>query len=282
MRYTTNRLGFALGMIAVVSLFGTMAYWRFGLSLLGALDQTVTTITTVGFSELKGFGNGEKIFTIILTIFTIFTIITVILTIVGVSTVLYLSTLVIQLVVKAQLIELRWRRRMIRQINKVIGHTIVCGSGRVGAAAAHDLGLEGHDVIIGDATRDEILKAAGIERASALITVLHGDAENLFVTLSGRDLVPDPFIDVVTDERLVEFRMREFVITDVSPIAGETLRAANLRVDSGVLDVALRSPGDNFTTNPTGDHRLEPGHEIVAVGTDDDFHRLQNLAQSNS
>jgi voltage-gated potassium channel len=280
MRYTTNRLGFALGMIAVVSLFGTMAYWRFGLSLLGALDQTVTTITTVGFSELKGFGNGEKIFTIIFTLTIIIFIF--ILTIVGVSTVLYSSTLVIQLVVKAQLKELRGSRRMTRQNNKMIGHTIVCGSGRVGAAAAHDLGLTGHDVIIGDATRDEILKAAGIERASALITVLHGDAENLFVTLSGRDLVPDPFIDVVTNERLVEFRMREFVITDSSPIAGETLRAANLRVDSGVLDVALRSPGDNFTTNPTGDHRLEPGHEIVAVGTDDDFHRLQNLAQSNS
>jgi voltage-gated potassium channel len=331
MRNTMDRLRLALGMMSAVTIFGTAGYWLFGLSLLDAVYQTVTTITTVGFSELKEFGNGEKIFTIILII-------------VGVSTVLYSFTLVVQVVVEGQLKELRGRRRMTRQINKMSGHTIVCGWGRVGAAVAHDLEREGHDVvvidqspdrvgdlrfpiIIGDATRDETLKAAGIERASALIAALHGDAENLFVTLSGRDLVPDlfivararsdesipklthaganrvvnpqelgaarmasyvsspnvaEFIDVVMHEQSVEFRMREFVIADFCPIAGKTLRAANLREDSGALVLALRSPGDNFTTNPTGDYRLEPGHVIVAVGTDEDLLRLENLARSTS
>ena len=158
----------------------------------------MTTITTVGFRELAVFGTAEKVFTIILIV-------------VGVSTVLYTFTLVVQSVVEGHLSEFVGRRRMDRQINQLRNHTIVCGWGRVGAAVAHDLRREGHDVVVvdadaervrdlpfptvvGDATRDETLRAAGIEHARALIAALEGDAANLFVTLSGRDLRPDLFI----------------------------------------------------------------------------------------
>jgi len=185
-------------MVAAVMVFGTAGYMAFGFTLLDALYQTVTTITTVGFRELTEFGTGEKVFTIILII-------------VGVSTVLYTFTLVVQSVVEGQLSEFVGRRRMDRQINQLRNHTIVCGWGRVGAAVAHDLRVEGHDVVVvdedadrvrdlpfptvvGDATRDETLRAAGIEHARALIAALEGDAANLFVTLSGRDLRPDLFI----------------------------------------------------------------------------------------
>jgi voltage-gated potassium channel len=185
-------------MVAVVTVFGAAGYVGFGFTLLDALYQTVTTITTVGFRELSDFGTGEKVFTIILII-------------VGVSTVLYTFTLVVQLVVEGQLSEFVGRRRMDRQINQLRNHTIVCGWGRVGAAVAHDLRLEGYEVVVveeeaervrdlpfptvvGDATRDETLRAAGIEHARALIAALEGDAANLFVTLSGRDLRPDLFI----------------------------------------------------------------------------------------
>ena len=185
-------------MVAAVTVFGTAGYVGFGFTPLDALYQTVTTITTVGFRELSEFGTGEKVFTIILIV-------------VGVSTVLYTFTLVVQLVVEGQLSEFVGRRRMDRQINQLRNHTIVCGWGRVGAAVAHDLHMEGHDVVVvdanaervrdlpfptvvGDATRDEVLRSAGIERARALIAALEGDAANLFVTLSGRDLRPDLFI----------------------------------------------------------------------------------------
>jgi voltage-gated potassium channel len=243
-----DRLRCALTTMTAVTIFGTAGYWLFGLSLLDSVYQTVTTITTVGFSELKEFGSGEKIFTIILII-------------VGVSTMLYSFTLVVQVVVEGQLKELRGRRRMTRQINKMTGHTIVCGRGRVGAAVAHDLAREGHEVVvidqsldrvhdlgfpvvIGDATRGDTLKAAGIERASALIAALDGDAE---------------FIDVVMHERPIEFRMREFADTESCKIAGKTIRAANLREESGALILALRSPGN-----------------------DEDLLRLENLARSTS
>ena len=315
-------------MVAAVTIFGTAGYMAFGFTLLDALYQTVTTITTVGFRELTDFGTGEKVFTIILIV-------------VGVSTVLYTFTLVVQSVVEGQLSEFVGRRRMDRQINQLRNHTIVCGWGRVGAAVANDLRIEGHDVvvvdadaervrelpfptIVGDATRDETLRAAGIEHAQALIAALHGDAENLFVTLSGRDLRPDLFIvararadesvgklehagadrvvnpqelgagrmasfvasphvaeflDVVMHERSIEFRMREFDIPVDSPIAGKTLRDANVREASGALVLALRSPDGAFTTNPTGDTVLGPHHVIIALGTAEDFVRLADSIQ---
>ena len=326
MRSTADRLRVALGMVAAVTVFGTAGYVGFGFTVLDALYQTVTTITTVGFRELTDFGTGEKVFTIILIV-------------VGVSTVLYTFTLVVQLVVEGQLSEFVGRRRMDRQISHLKGHTIVSGWGRVGAAVAHDLRIEGVEVVVvdedpervrdlpfptvvGDATRDETLRAAGIERARALIAALEGDAANLFVTLSGRDLRPDLFIvararaeesigklehagadrvvnpqelgagrmasfvasphvaeflDVVMHERSIEFRMREFDIPTDSPIAGKTLREANLREVTGAQVLALRSPDGGFTTNPTGDTVLNPDHVIIGIGTAEDFVRLADL-----
>lgn len=327
MRTTADRLRVALGMVAAVTVFGTVGYLAFGFTLLDAVYQTITTITTVGFRELTEFGTGEKIFTIILIV-------------VGVSTVLYSFTLVVQLVVEGQLREFVGRRRMDRQINQLRGHTIICGWGRVGAATAVDLQRAGHDVVVidtdpervrnlpfptvvGDATRDEVLKAAGIERAGSLIAALEGDAANLFVTLSGRDLVPGlfivararadesigklehagadrvvnpqelgaarmasfvaspnvaEFVDVVMHERSLEFRMREFNIPETSPLAGKTLREANLRELTGALVLALRAPDGTFTTNPRGDTRIERDHVIIAIGTADDFVSLAALA----
>lgn len=317
----------AIGMVAAVTIFGTIGYVLFGFTVLDALYQTVTTITTVGFRELAEFGTAEKIFTIVLIV-------------VGVSTVLYTFTLVVQSVVEGHLSEFVGRRRMDRKINLMRGHTIVCGWGRVGAAVAHDLHLEGHEVVVvdqdadrvrdlefptvvGDATRDETLRAAGIDRARSLVAALDGDADNLFVTLSGRDLRSDLFIvararadesigklehagadrvvnpqelgaarmasfvtspnvaeflDVVMHDRSIEFRMREFDIPADSPIAGKTLRDANMRETSGALVLALRSPDGSFTTNPTGDTVIRCHDVIIAVGTTADFERLAAYA----
>ena len=198
MRTTAERLRVALGMVAGVTTLGTLGYLAFGFTFIDALYQTVTTITTVGFRELNEFGDAEKLFTIVLIG-------------IGASSVLYTFGLVVQMVVEGEIRELVGRRRMDRTISQMSGHTIVCGWGRVGAAVAHDLEREGHSVVVidsqpervrdlpfptvmGDATLDETLKAAGIERAQALVAALDGDAANLFVTLSGRALAPSLFI----------------------------------------------------------------------------------------
>ncbi len=177
---------------------GTFGYWLLGLAPIDALYQTITTVTTVGFRELGEFDTRLKLFTIALII-------------VGVGTVLYTLSLGVQMLVEGQLREIFGRRRMDKKIAELDGHVVLCGWGRVGRAVATDLQREGKTVVVvdsdparvatvtlplvlGDATQDATLRAAGIERASALIAALADDADNLFVTLSGRALNPALFI----------------------------------------------------------------------------------------
>ena len=315
-------------MVAAVGVVGTIGYWLFGMNFNDAAYQTVTTVTTVGFRELQEFNEVEQWFTI-----------GVIIT--GVSTVLYTFTLGVQLVVEGELGNFVGRRMMDREINKMSGHTIVCGWGRVGRAVAEDLSEAGHSVVVvdvdservkdvpyptvvGDATLDSTLRAAGIDRARALIAALEGDAENLFVTLSARAIVPDlfivararqdesvpklanagadrvvnpqelgaarmasfvarphvaEFVDVVMHERSLEFRMQEFDVPDGSPLAGQTLREADLRKRAGVLILALRRVDGTFSTNPDPDIMIEPHQVLIAVGTGTDFDRLDKIAR---
>lgn len=185
-------------MVALVLVGGTIGYWLLGLSAIDAVYQTVTTVTTVGFREVGQFDTAEKIFTIVLIT-------------VGVGTVLYTFSLGVQMIVDGQLREMYGRRRMDRRIADLREHVVLCGWGRVGRAVAADLEREGRHVvvvdsdptrvagvtlptIVGDATHDATLRAAGIERAYALVAALADDADNLFVTLSGRSLKPDLFI----------------------------------------------------------------------------------------
>ena len=185
-------------MLSLVLVGGTIGYWLFGLSVLDAMYQTVTTVTTVGFEEVHPFGRGERVFTIVLII-------------VGVGTALYTFTLGVQMVVEGQLQTIVGRRRMDRKIANLSGHVVLCGWGRVGRAVALDLEREGWHVvvvdsspervadttlptIVGDATLDATLRAAGIDRAYGLVAALADDADNLFVTLSGRSLNPGMFI----------------------------------------------------------------------------------------
>jgi voltage-gated potassium channel len=100
---------------------------------------------------------------------------------------------------------------MDRHIAGMSGHIVLCGWGRVGQSIARHLaGSAGPLVVIdadptralgcdelvvtGDATSDEVLRAAGVHRAATLIAALTTDADNLFVTLSGRALNPALFI----------------------------------------------------------------------------------------
>jgi voltage-gated potassium channel len=324
---TIGRLKLALAMVAGVLVVGVLGYWAFGLSPLDAAYQTITTVTTVGFREVEDFDAGEKWFTMFIIV-------------AGVSTVLYTFTLVMQVVVEGQLRETFGRRRMDKQINHMRNHTVLCGWGRVGRAVAEDLVASGQEVVVvdrsvdrvagigvptvvGDATLDSTLRAAGIEHAGSLVAALEGDADNLFVTLSGRSINPDlfivararqdesipklehagadrvvnpqelgaarmasfvvrpnvaEFVDVVMHERSLEFRMSELDVPVGSPLAGQTLRDANLRQQAGVLVLALRSPAGAFTTNPDPDTIIEPHHIIIAVGTDHDLERLAKLS----
>jgi len=199
---TIGRLRWAIATVVTIAVIGTLGYRAFGLTWIDAMYMTVISITTVGYREIGGL---EDNFTPQEQFFTMFIIVT------GVATVLYTFTLTVQVVVEGQLREFVGRRRMDRRIADMHDHVVVCGWGRVGRAAARDLVRAGtqvvvidnqnerlHDIdlptVVGDATLDQTLRSAGIERARALVAALEGDADNLFVTLSSREMNPDLFI----------------------------------------------------------------------------------------
>ena len=193
-----RRLGSALALLGAVVVFGTGGYVLLGFGVLDAAYQTVTTISTVGFREVEPLSEAGQVFTMVLIL-------------VGVGATLYALAAIVEVILEGRLNELLGRRRMEQSIAALSGHVIICGWGRVGRAIAADVHAakrrfvvvdsdpervagEGHDVVIGDATEDAVLTAAGIERASALVAAVDGDADNSFIVLSARALRPDLFI----------------------------------------------------------------------------------------
>ena len=177
---------------------GTLGYVALGFPFLDALYQTVTTVSTVGFREVKPLSGLGQLFTIGLIL-------------VGVGTVLYTLGVLIEALIEGELLDLFERRSMERKVDQMRDHVIVCGWGRVGKAIAryvsatagevvvverNDERLEGTSVpfVLGDATDDAVLQAAGIDRARALVAALDTDADNLYVTLSAKTLNPGIFV----------------------------------------------------------------------------------------
>ena len=192
---TLRQIRLALLALGLVILGGTIGYRILGFPALEALYQTVTTVTTVGFREVRPLSTAGEVFTIVLIL-------------VGVGTALYAFGVLLEALIEGHLRHHLEERRMTREIEQMSGHVIICGWGRVGRASAEYLSSTGREYVvvdrdaarlesvrsprvIGDVTDDRILTAAGIDRAQALIAALDTDADNVFVTLSSRALRPD-------------------------------------------------------------------------------------------
>ena len=190
-----RRVRIALSASLLVVLIGTVGYLLQGFSLLDAVFQTFSTITTVGFNSPQPLHSGEKLFTIFLIL-------------VGVGTTLYTFSAVVELLVDGHMRSLVRRRKMEHTIARMSGHVIVCGWGRVGSEVARFLSAAGRQVVVvdrdrerlagvayptvlGDVTDDQVLMLAGIERAGTLVAALDTDADNLYLTVAGKSLRPD-------------------------------------------------------------------------------------------
>ncbi len=203
-----------VSLILIVLSFGTVGYMIIeNMSFLDALYMTVITVTTVGFGEVKKLSHDGKIFTIFLIAsgFGVFT---------------YAATAGAQILVEGELKEIFKKKRIKKDIDKLKGHFIICGFGRMGQIICKELKAnkmkfvvidkeesllkDREDILylIGDTTKDEILKEAGIERAKGLITVLTTDAENLYVVLSARALNPKLFIVARAAEEEAEKKLK--------------------------------------------------------------------------
>ncbi len=187
-------------LLPVVLLFlGTIGYYLIeGWSPLESLYMTVITLTTVGFGEVHTLSRWGRVFTIVLLLL-------------GVGTLAYALNTAGQYVLEADIGKTLRRRRSRRMIEKLEKHFVVCGFGRVGQSATKNLlestrdvviierdeqlvdklQSEGMIVVLGDATKDEVLRAAGLERADGIMVCTGSDTDNLFIVLSARTLNPD-------------------------------------------------------------------------------------------
>jgi len=196
-----SRLKFAtavisLVLVVIVSTIG-LAYFE-NWTLFDALWCTLVSITTTGYGDIVPQTLGGRSFLLVMLL-------------VGVGIVTYSLMTIITILVEGQVRRVMAKDKMMKEINKLKDHIIVCGAGRVGASVAHILKTEniqfvlvdtdpdkvrimeeeGHLVIEGDATQDEVLLRLGLERASGIVCALPEDAFNLFITLSSRDIKPD-------------------------------------------------------------------------------------------
>ena len=182
--------------VVLIGMIGYIVIERWSLS--DALYMTIITIAGVGFGEVNELTEAGRAFTIFLIV-------------IGVATVATTFTLMVETILNVE-IQTIWReRRMQRTLDQLKDHIIVCGYGRVGRNAVQvllhehkrnivvvDSALDEHDLpqhedihlLKGDATQDDVLRQAGVEKAWGLLTVTGDDSINLFVVLSARSLSP--------------------------------------------------------------------------------------------
>ena len=203
-------------MVAIVAI-GVIGYTVIeGWPFLDSLYMTVITITTVGYTEVHPMSSNGKIFSIFLIVG-------------GVGGAVYVISGVVQYIVEGNIRATWGRRRMKTRIAQLRRHFILCGYGRVGEEIARTFKVEGVPFVVidnspecitrleqtdylylqGDATRDEMLKEAGIERARTLVSAVGNDIDNTYITLSARGLCPNLFIEARASTKEVEAKLQK-------------------------------------------------------------------------
>ena len=192
-----SRVYYAVILLALIVVGGTLGFMIVeGWSLLDSFYQTIITISTVGFGEVHDLSKPGKLFTAFLIITSF-------------GTFAYAISSITAYIVSGDYIIYFKDYKALKEINKLNGHVIVCGFGRVGSQAIDTLKAHGDAFLVieqkddvieafrqdgsilymqGDATNDELLVKAGVMNAKALITTLPSDSENLFVVLSAKEL----------------------------------------------------------------------------------------------
>lgn len=321
----TRRLGQLVCLVCVLLLAGTIGFvlttdhnWWDGFVL--ALD----TVATVG-SIPSPTGTGAEIVKVLLIIF-------------GVGTLFYALVTVAEFFVAGHLGEILAERRTQRMIDTLSDHYIVCGFGRVGRQVARDLRTAGAQYVVidsnpanrelahaagvrfleGPPSEDELLRAAGIDRARALVACMDSDAENIFTTLTARELRADIAIiaraSVEDSEKKLkragadrvispykasgtemarlalhpqvsgtvdvaaEYRMEEIEVGSGCPGMGQTIG----EVRGGAFIVGLRHSDGAFQPVPAAETKLGPGDVVMALGTPNTLERLEALFLSAS
>ncbi|HEY2160912.1 MAG TPA: potassium channel protein [Solirubrobacteraceae bacterium] len=321
LRLFTRRLGILLAVLLGVVIAGTLGYSiGEGTSVGYGAEWTLDTITTVGAIP-NPHDTGARVLKVCLEV-------------IGIGTLFYGLVTVAEFFVSGQLSGMLEERRIQRMIDSYSNHYIVCGFGRVGRQVARDLKAAGVEHVVIDpnpenrevaqelgvayieseAADDEVLRAAGIERARGVIACVDSDAENIFIALTARELRSDIRIvaraSVEESEKkllragadrvispyktsgvemarmalhpqvggVLEFedlRMEEIVVTPPCEGEGKTIEA----VRGQSVIVALRRQGGQLEAQPAPQTVVGAGDLLVALGPPDALERLEHIFQ---
>lgn len=208
-RSILHRLRLAITIFFVVLGTGTFVYKHIlHLGWVDALYFTVVTIATVGYGDIQPLDQSARLFTIVFILG-------------GLGAASYSISIMMVAIIEGEVRGELKHLRMIKEIEKLKNHVILCGFGRIGAELAASFMAEsvpcvvieqddaalaqgeslGYLMLKGDATTDEALRIAGIERAKSVVPALASDADNLFIVISARQLNPKlTIIARATDE----------------------------------------------------------------------------------
>jgi voltage-gated potassium channel len=260
-------------------------------------------------------------------------IVKVLLIMLGVGTLFYALVTVTEFFVAGHLGEILEERRTLKKIEDLSGHHLICGFGRVGRQVARDLLVGGDEFVVidqleenreiadqmgapflhGRPSEDEMLKAAGIERAVSVLACVDSDAENIFTSLTARELRSDITIvaraSVEDSEKKLRRAGANRVISPYKSSGAEMARLALQPQVTGVVDVApeyrmeeinvaegcaaagktvaevrgtttiaaVRTSDGRVHPQPPSDTVLRAGDVLVAMGTVDALKKLETL-----
>ena len=187
-------IGAALLLLALIGTAGF--HFIEGWPWFDGLYMVVTTFTTIGYQEIHPLSHAGRIFNLALIVS-------------GVSLVFLGIGSLTQALLEFELASFFGKRKMEREISRLSDHYIICGAGRVGRSAARELArrpapfliIEQSEakaaryndewlIMIGDATQEQTLRDAHIERARGLVAATTTDATNLYIVLTARGLNP--------------------------------------------------------------------------------------------
>jgi voltage-gated potassium channel len=188
--------------------------WLQGWNFFDALYMTVTTLSTVGYGEIHPLTRIGRLYNMALILS-------------GMGVMLYIVGSLARVVIEGEIRSALGKRKLIKHIRRLKNHYIICGFGRIGEIIARQLKERGFSLVIldkepdlatrmeelgyyfvaGDATRDEVLLEAGIERAKGLVAVVSSDADNVYIVLTARSLNPQIYIVARSEDPSAENKL---------------------------------------------------------------------------
>lgn len=200
-RNSINRILISVGLLVATSLIGTIGFRLIeGYSLLDSIYMTAITMSTVGFGTVHELSKIGKLFSVILII-------------ISAGTFVYAITTITTFVIEGEIRKVFNIFRVNRKVSRLKNHIIICGLGRNGREAAVELLRQKHAFVIieqdqsvldeflehhpeslilmGDATHEDVLEKANIHQARGLVSSLSSDAENVYITLTAREMCPN-------------------------------------------------------------------------------------------